>query len=156
QMGRPDVLYEQPINSFVANFIGVSNPIAGKVVEFDPATRKAVVDAAGGLRLRGNVTSPQATPTAGDAVVVAIRPERLRIDSAETAEPGPGWTAIEGHVRQGTYLGDQTEFRVVTGAAGELVVRRQNAAGANSGEGVGPGDRVTVSWHEEANLILFN
>jgi spermidine/putrescine transport system ATP-binding protein len=155
QMGRPDVLYERPINSFVANFIGVSNPIAGKVLEFDPATRKAVVDAAGGLRLRGNVTAPEAMPTAGDAVVVAIRPERLRIESAETAEPGPGWTAIEGHVRQGTYLGDQTEFRVVTGAAGELVVRRQNAAGANSGEGVGPGDRVTVSWHEEANLILF-
>ena len=28
-MGDPTELYERPVNRFVANFIGVSNPIAG-------------------------------------------------------------------------------------------------------------------------------
>src|SRR4029079_3761880 len=27
QQGRPEVLYERPVNTFVANFIGVSNPL---------------------------------------------------------------------------------------------------------------------------------
>jgi hypothetical protein len=43
---------------------------------------------------------------------------------------------------------------VATDLAGELVVRRQNAKGASTGQGLGPGDPVSVRWHEEANLIL--
>jgi ABC-type Fe3+/spermidine/putrescine transport system ATPase subunit len=71
-----------------------------------------------------------------------------------TSEPQPGWTSIVGRIRQGTYLGDQTEYRIETQDAGELIVRRQNAAGVETAGGVGPGDPVVVRWHEEANLIL--
>ena len=67
-----------------------------------------------------------------------------------------GWNAVEGHVKQGTYLGDQTEYRVDTAQAGEMVVRRQNAVGADNGPGLGPGDRVVISWREEANLVLVS
>ena len=58
----------------------------------------------------------------------------------------------EGRIRQGTYLGDQTEFRITTDHVGELVARHQNASGASTG--LGPGDSVLIRWHEEANLIL--
>jgi hypothetical protein len=37
-----------------------------------------------------------------------------------------------------------------------MVVRRQNALGANNGPGLGPGDRVVISWREEANLVLIS
>jgi spermidine/putrescine transport system ATP-binding protein len=156
QQGQPEELYERPVNQFVANFIGVSNPVPGRVVSFDSATRRAVVESARDLRLQGRVTQPDATPAAGDEVVVAIRPERLGIDPAGTASRGSAWIELEGQVRQGTYLGDQTEYRVETVQAGELVVRRQNAAGADREAGFGPGDRVVVSWHEEANLVLIS
>jgi spermidine/putrescine transport system ATP-binding protein len=156
QQGQPEELYERPVNQFVANFIGVSNPVPGRVVSFDSATRRAVVESARDLRLQGRVTEPDATPAAGDEVVVAIRPERLGIDPAGTASRGSAWIELEGQVRQGTYLGDQTEYRVETVQAGELVVRRQNAAGADREAGFGPGDRVVVSWHEEANLVLIS
>jgi spermidine/putrescine transport system ATP-binding protein len=156
QQGLPEELYERPVNRFVANFIGVSNPVSGRIVSFDAGTRRALVESGRGLRLNGQVTAPDAAPAAGDDVVVAIRPERLRIDPAATIVDGPGRTAIDGQIRQGTYLGDQTEYRVDTAQAGELVVRRQNAAGANSGPGFGPGDLVVVSWHEEANLVLIS
>jgi spermidine/putrescine transport system ATP-binding protein len=156
QQGQPEELYERPVNQFVANFIGVSNPVPGRVLSFDAATRRAVFESARGLRLEGKVTDPDATPAAGDQVVVAIRPERLGIDSAGTPPRGPGWIELDGQVRQGTYLGDQTEYRVDTAQAGELVVRRQNAAGADRIPGFGPGDRVVVSWHEEANLVLIS
>jgi spermidine/putrescine transport system ATP-binding protein len=155
QQGDPTELYERPVNRFVANFIGVSNPIRGAIVDFDPTTRRATVESAG-LTLAGTVTDPAASPARGDQVTVAVRPERLRVErrdrAAATSEGG--WTTIDGRVNQGTYLGDQTEYRIQTDSAGELVVRRQNAAGAASGEGLGPGDPVRVSWHEEANLVL--
>ena len=61
---------------------------------------------------------------------------------------------VPGRIHQGTYLGDQTEYRITTDRAGELVARRQNALGAGTAQGLGPGDPVVVRWHEEANLIL--
>ena len=157
QQGKPEELYERPVNRFVANFIGVSNPLSGRVVSFDPSARRAAVETDRGVRLTGTVTDPDARPVTGDSVTIAIRPERLRVEPA--GEPaavgdGDGWTAIPGRIHQGTYLGDQTEYRVDTEQAGELIVRRQNQLGASTGHGLGPGDPVTVRWHEEANLIL--
>ncbi len=158
QQGDPTELYERPVNLFVANFIGVSNPIPGRVVGVDPGGRRARVQTDGGLSLAGLITDPAGQPSAGDVVTVAIRPERLRIEprnGASAAAPEAGWTAVDGSIRQGTYLGEQTEYRVQTAAAGELIVRRQNVAGAARGRGLGPGDSVVVQWHEEANLILL-
>ncbi len=161
QMGGPTELYEVPINRFVANFIGISNPIPGQIKSFDPETRKARVETDRGLIITGLVTDPAAAVHPGDAVTVAIRPERLQAEPARdgTDEPASagsdaGWTAIRGRVNQGTYLGEQTEYRIQTDDVGEVVVRRQNAMGAGTGQGIGPGDPVIVRWHEEANLVL--
>ena len=155
QQGRPVELYERPINRFVADFIGVSNPIRGKLTDFDPSSRMGRVDASSGLVLRGRVTDDSAAPSIGEDVTVAVRPERFEIE-AGSSEPSviDGSTAIRGRITQGTYLGDQTDYRVATAEAGELIIRRQNAGGAGTGLGVGPGDPVVVRWREEANLIL--
>jgi spermidine/putrescine transport system ATP-binding protein len=156
QQGRPEVLYERPINTFVANFIGVSNPLAAKVVEFDGAGRTARVETTGGLRLTGRVTDPDASPGVGDEVTVAVRPEHLRVErrDGDGGAADDGWTRVAGRIQQGTYLGEQTEYRIQTDAAGELIVRRQNQLGETTNQGLGPGDPVTVRWHEGANLVL--
>ena len=78
------------------------------------------------------------------------------VDQPGTRDAEPGWSTVPGRIHQGTYLGDQTEFRVQTDLAGELVVRRQNATGAKASLGIGPGDPVSVRWQEEANLVLAN
>ena len=161
QHGDPTELYERPVNRFVADFIGTSNPLLGRVLSFDESARHALVETDGGLRLSGAVTDPAAHPAIDAPVTVAIRPEHMQVtpagprdDPAVSAEHGSGWTMIPGRINQGTYLGDQTEYRVQTEQAGELVVRRQNQLGASTGQGLGPGDPVTVRWHEEANLVL--
>jgi ABC-type Fe3+/spermidine/putrescine transport system ATPase subunit len=88
-------------------------------------------------------------------VTVITRPERLEVVPAEAAGvAGERMNQLRGRVEQGTYLGDQTEYRVKTDEAGEVIVRHQNAGGAGGAPGVGPGDPVVVRWHEEANLIL--
>jgi spermidine/putrescine transport system ATP-binding protein len=155
QQGDATELYERPVNRFVADFIGTSNFIDASVVEGGRAGEMVTVRSAQGLTLRGRVTDPEARPTAGDAVTVAIRPERLEVVPIDRPQaPSPGITEVAGRVRQGTYLGDQTEYRVATEEAGELIVRHQNAAGAGGAPGVGPGDPVVVRWLEDANLIL--
>ena len=154
QKGDPTTLYERPLNKFVADFIGTSNFMDATVVEALGDDR-VVVKTGRGLTLRGGLTDPERHPAAGDAVVVATRPERLEVFAADGASAAAdGITQIQGRVQQGTYLGDQTEYRVATEEAGEVIVRHQNAAGAGGAPGVGPGDPVVVRWQEEANLIL--
>jgi spermidine/putrescine transport system ATP-binding protein len=159
QLGGPEELYERPVNRFVADFIGVSNPLPGTVRRFDAATRRASIETDRGLHLEGRVTDPAAAPAAGDTVTIAVRPERLTVEPA-TAGAGSqddaahGWTSVQGRITQGTYLGEQTEFRIETDQAGELIVRRQNVTGTSGGSGLGPGDAVVVRWHEDANLAL--
>jgi spermidine/putrescine transport system ATP-binding protein len=170
QQGNPTDLYERPVNRFVADFIGTSNALKGRITSVDEATRRAVVETDGGLRLSGTITDPTAHPAIDSQVTVAIRPEHFDVDPAAgssdlpadaadstdgaTAARGSGWTTIRGRINQGTYLGDQTEYRIQTEQAGELVVRRQNQLGASASQGMGPGDPVSVRWHEEANLVL--
>jgi spermidine/putrescine transport system ATP-binding protein len=160
QMGAPDELYERPRNVFVANFIGVSNPLPGRIVDLDGGPGTARIETDGGLHLTGRVTDPDGTPRAGDRVTVAIRPEHLRVTAADgggasSTDGSDGWIRIAGRVNQGTYLGDQTEYRIQTDQAGELVARRQNQLGDQSNQALGPGAPVAVSWHQAANLVLL-
>jgi ABC-type Fe3+/spermidine/putrescine transport system ATPase subunit len=116
-----------------------------------------VVATDGGLTLDGPVTDPDSHPAPGDRITVAIRPEHILVSAGDAGAPsGDGWTRIAGRVIQGTYLGDQTEYRIRTEQVGELVARRQNAAGAGGALGAAPGDPVIVRWHEDANLILVD
>jgi len=154
QQGDPTELYERPVNRFVAAFIGTSNFLPGSVQSIDSSTGRVAVRTDLGLALRGTVTDSAAAVRVGDAVTVAIRPERIQVTADGAGAPDAGWSSIPGRIHQGTYLGDQTEFRVQTELAGELVVRRQNATGAQASQGMGPGDPVTVQWQEEANLVL--
>jgi len=154
QLGDPAELYERPVNRFVADFIGSSNFMAGTVESTDVATGHVTVRSDRGLALRGWVTDPEARPSVGQPVSVVTRPERLEVLRQDADVTESGWTSVPGRIHQGTYLGDQTEFRVETEGAGELIVRRQNAMGAGAGQGLGPGDPVTVRWREEANLVL--
>ncbi len=155
QQGGPTELYERPVNKFVADFIGTSNFHEATVAEGRNERNEVVVTTPEGLSLRGQVTDPAARVAVGDTVTVATRPERLEVlpEGTEGAI-GPGMTHVTGRIQQGTYLGHQTEYRVHTEEAGELIVRHQNAAGATGALGAGPGDRVIVRWHEDANLIL--
>jgi spermidine/putrescine transport system ATP-binding protein len=154
QSGGPTELYERPVNRFVADFIGSSNFIDATVVEIGPSG-EAVVRAATGLTMRGRLTDTTHRVSVGDEVTVATRPERLDVVSGDDAgDPPAAMTQVPGRVRQGTYLGEQTEYRIQTDLCGELIVKHQNASGAGGAVGAGPGDPVIVRWHDDANLIL--
>ncbi len=156
QQGAPEALYQRPVNRFVAGFIGSSNFLPATLVGHNLATGRARIEIAG-LAVGGIVTDPEARPAAGTRLTIAIRPERFRLEPAgggEVTEVRDGWLRVPGRVSQGTYLGDQTEYRVSADGLGELVVRRQNETADSQARAFGPGEPVVVAWHEEANLVL--
>lgn len=72
QIGPSHELYENPRTRFVADFIGETNLMAGKV---ETLSRETVSVAAGGLTVVGR---RPAEIGAGDAVHVSVRPEKVR------------------------------------------------------------------------------
>jgi spermidine/putrescine ABC transporter ATP-binding subunit len=107
QLGSPREIYERPATRFVAEFIGASTVLRGHGAAADRVTL------AGGetLRVRG-----LSGIRAGEAIELAIRPERIRLAG------GPGENVMDGRVIGVVYQGVQTELTVEIGAGQGLLV----------------------------------
>ena len=100
QMGLAVEIYERPANRFVADFIGESNFLDGKVrsVKEDQAV---VYVPAWEQELTGVVTSKV---NVGDEVAISIRPEKIRLSN----ESAPNGSSLDGIVVNSTYIGSDT------------------------------------------------
>ncbi len=119
QKGSPEEIYRQPVNQFVADFLGKVDFIKGE---------------AGGGRILLHHTEVS-LPYAGDktgAVEVAIRPENITM-SKETGD-------IEGTVTAGYYLGDAGDYRVAVGGISLRVITEGRVFREFT-----PGDKVFLS-----------
>jgi iron(III) transport system ATP-binding protein len=103
QQGAPADIYGKPAEAFVADFIGRTNLLAGKV-----AGEGAVETPVGVLRCRLDPAM-----RAGDAVTVAIRPEHVALSL--DAAPG-GANVVAGEIETVIYLGNLLECTVKAGA----------------------------------------
>jgi iron(III) transport system ATP-binding protein len=113
QIGTPEQIYRDPLNAYVANFIGETNLIAGTTIE----TRDgfALTNTAAGP-IVGRVTDPGWHPAAGEAVRLSIRPEAWRLQKAE------GDNSLTGHIVERSYLGQRIQYWVETAAGRQQVV----------------------------------
>ena len=108
QVGTPDELYHRPHTSFVADFIGQTNLIPGKLTGRDE--RHCVVET-----VVGNVTASLANAPAGISggaeVLVSIRPEQMQIArNGRTADGGGGGVnRMVGKPLESTFLGEASE-----------------------------------------------
>jgi spermidine/putrescine transport system ATP-binding protein len=145
QVGDPKEIYEHPRTPFVADFVGSLNAFDLRVDEV-----------ANGLALmrvseRERLVVPIGTSAReGDALRVAVRPERVRIEPSN-GRPPEGGSVIEGTVAELVYLGGLTQFHVETDAAGRIVSHRMDDAVAARLE---PGKRVVLSWPAEHAYVL--
>lgn len=100
QVGSPKVIYNEPANPFIADFVGKIEFLEGRVE-------------AGYIALNG---CGQKLPYEGDAkgdVIVGIRPEHVKY-----AEAGKG--TLHGVVKTHFYLGDVDDCRIDLGGGKEL------------------------------------
>ena len=75
QLSSPDELYEAPVNSFVAEFIGENNRFSGEVTEILNGKCKVKLDS--GTEIMAN---PIRVKSKGEKTIVSLRPERAIIN----------------------------------------------------------------------------
>ena len=135
QMGTPEELYDSPKTSFVANFLGQSNLIPGKVSGSDGDN--LVVDLFG-----TKVSVPKSRNSAtGDSVLVGVRPEKFRIALEGKATHGNVLTG--GVVSDVSYIGVSTQYQVEMPWGKEVMVFEQND---DDEEMLRKGAKVVLSW----------
>jgi iron(III) transport system ATP-binding protein len=105
QEGTAETLYRHPASEFVAQFIGRTNLLSGRVLSAGPAGIELEV---AGHRLRLSAGAGQITP--GDSVRLVVRPEVIDL---RPADPGDG---ITGTILSRTFLGEKAEYQVRVGA----------------------------------------
>jgi putative spermidine/putrescine transport system ATP-binding protein len=111
QVDSPAALYEHPTNAFVAQFIGDNNLLE--------ATIETAEDGFCRVRLPGGETVRarlRAGTNAGEAVVLSLRPEHIRLDGAAA-------NALTGTVRDAIYHGDHVRLLVARPGGEEIVVK---------------------------------
>jgi len=138
QIGKPREIYTRPQTPFVAEFIGTSNFIPGKVAGTLGDTLR--IDTAEGT-LWG---LPSTTLTRGDYVLLALRPENIKIST----EPGAGEVRNEwrGSVLTRAFMGDSVDHVVGVGKF-ELRVR------CNPSVSIPPGTEVYLTV-DPANVAV--
>ena len=137
QVGTPTDIYENPVNRFVADFIGQTNLLDGTVESRD------VVCLANGARIPAQSDLPP-----GTKVAVSIRPERASLHPLGHAPAGR--PSVDGRLEGVTYLGNALVHSVALDWMG-LEVRseiRPDEARLTVGDG------VSVSWEPGAVAVV--
>jgi spermidine/putrescine transport system ATP-binding protein len=149
QMGAPEELYDLPRTTFVANFLGRSNLVAGSVSESAGGRVSIQVDG-------GTVSAPTARAAVADGKVwVGVRPEKVRLrqtedESATSAAPADN-VLRGGVISDVCFVGVSTEYLVRMSWGQELTVFEQNHTSARR---LRPGDPVELSWRPEHTFLL--
>jgi len=146
QVGSPLEIYEEPNSRFVADFIGETNFVSGKVLAINGQRAEFEAD---GLKI---VASVEPGVTLGAQATLAVRPERVQLTS-ERPDDTPNAYPVE--VYEMVYVGTDTRFRVRLSPTVSLSVRRQNNLPVGLPALQGPtGMRAWVSWHPNSARIL--
>ncbi len=117
QVGTPIDIYESPKTRFVADFIGESNILTGRVIEFHKTQVNLLVDE----QLSLSVMS-QTEVFPGQLLTLVIRPEKVNISSSKPT-PNNHWQGI---IEESVYLGTDTRYRVRLTDHIVLTIRQQN------------------------------
>jgi len=138
QVGRPREIYERPATRFVADFIGLTN--------FVPATVKAGLDDGHWVvncGLGELVGTSQGKHEPGEAVVLAIRPERAQLSMEAPATKNVFTATLHSYY----FVGPYTEYFLDVGA---LRLRAQRSLPLD----VRPGQRLFAHIAPEDCLLV--
>lgn len=136
QVGTPREIYRRPADAFIANFIGETNFLEGKIVEVG-ADGSTIETSSGVLR------SDRTSFKSGERVLLSLRPEAL------TPCEGAVDNGLEVTVKQTAYLGELSDQIGTTSGGGELKYFEMNPS-----KEVVPGDKVQLSVRCEDVVIL--
>jgi len=150
QVGRPEEIYETPSTRFVADFIGETNFIHGKLVS--QTDTYGVVNLDDETRVTAMLGADEVA--IGQEISVAVRPEKMII-SAYTNPPIASDTlnSVTGQVIQVFYIGTDTRYAVRLGKNTVVNVRVQNTTTVQNTT-FKERDTVIISWERAVARIL--
>ncbi|MER3456282.1 MAG: ABC transporter ATP-binding protein [candidate division GAL15 bacterium] len=136
EVGSPRELYERPRTRFVAQFLGTTNLVPGRLVRVEHGTAWVETDH-GTLQARADGVELRA----GDRVLASVRPEHVAIE----APPPEEATVWQGTVRSALFEGSATKYRI---EVGDLPLLAYGETGWN------PGDRVALRFDPDKVVLL--
>jgi putrescine transport system ATP-binding protein len=146
QVATPQEIYERPNSRWVADFIGDVNLIEGRVIDVGASGTLVASEAAGRLRA---LSPADAKP--GDAVWVALRPEKVRI--AHAPPPIEKENCVSGQVTDIGYLGDLSIYKVRLDNGTVIKTAVANVTRLLE-RPIAWDDRVWLTWASEAAMVL--
>jgi iron(III) transport system ATP-binding protein len=126
QVGAPATLYDEPVNPFVAGFVGTMNLLPARLRE--QRAGRLTLDVEG----VGELAFPQAPEAAAHEplpaqLMVSFRPHSLRVEGADAARDAR-WLWMPGTVQASEFQGEFTRYRVRVGPH-SLAVDQAHRAG---------------------------
>jgi iron(III) transport system ATP-binding protein len=106
QVGKPKDIYNRPENRFVADFIGLSNFVSGRIKGLD---KSILLESEIGLIqvMKSDEDLPETA--IGNEVTVSVRPENIEL---LRGDPGQGVNMYRGEIERAVYLGDKIDYQV--------------------------------------------
>ena len=146
QIGTPTEIYEFPESRFVADFIGSTNMLEGRVSEASPDHVDVDTDV-------GPIFIDQGMPVHdGTRVWVALRPEKIRLAKSEEGALGRG--RMKGVVEEMGYLGDMSIYKVRVGESLIEVTAPNRIRPKDRQHAISWEDEVVLSWDDSSPVLL--
>lgn len=147
QVGTPKEIYEFPVSSFVAQFVGSTNILKGVL---------RITSEKNSLELEGIGTYEIVVPKQkewvqqGNAIYISLRPEKIDISKV----PLPGFSnQMKGIVNSIVYHGRSTQYNVRLGNGQMIQVFEQNEEHFPK-EVIDYDDEVFLYWQKENVVVL--
>ncbi|WP_417524578.1 ABC transporter ATP-binding protein [Marinovum sp.] len=138
QLAPPDQLYEEPENSFVAQFIGENNTLEGTIKEIKNGLALVQLDDGELIDCK-----PINVSQVGERTRVSIRPERVEFNPAKLSDEAH---TLKAEVLEFIYMGDIFRTRLRVAGNSEFIVKTRNAPGQVR---LKPGEHVEIGWLPE-------
>ena len=134
QLSSPDKLYEEPVNSFVAEFIGENNTFHGEVT--DISNDRCKIKLGSGDEILAN---PIRVKSKGEKSIVSLRPERAIIDPEEKMD-----NKFKGRIEEVIYHGDHTRVRLNLLENKEFILKVPNSSARMD---IKLGNEIKIGWN---------
>ena len=141
QLSSPDKLYEQPVISFVAEFIGENNTFTGEVT--DISKDKCKVKLSSGTDIFAN---PIRVKSKGEKTIVSLRPERAIINPEDKME-----NKHKGKIEEVIYHGDHTRVRLNLLGNKDFILKVPNSSARMD---IKVGNEISVGWNSQDSRAL--
>ena len=137
QLAPPDIIYEAPANSFVAQFIGENNMLEGTVEAIDGDLALVRLD---DQLIRAK---PVSVTQVGEPTLISIRPERVECNRDRLPADAP---MLKAKVLESIYMGDIFRTRLQVSGRDDFVVKTSNTPNQKR---LRAGEEIAIGWLAE-------